>query len=116
MQTKLFLGASYNSFKMSIYAQIYDENGCFQNYTVYDDLVVVQVEPNPIYSIVTRLVNNDPTFNSKIILDSGSYLDSLQVIQSISSQLNEQSYYEKNFLWYNLSSKKAFLFVCFCLE
>jgi hypothetical protein len=51
-----------------------------------------------------KLVLADPFFSTNIILNQGSYLNSIQIIQKISSLLNVQSYSDKLGLLMNKSS------------
>jgi len=42
-----------------------------------------------------KLISGDPYFSTNILLNQGSYLDTIQIIQTISSLLNAQSYSDK---------------------
>ena len=55
-------------------------------------------------TIMDKLVLADPFFSTNIILNQGSYLNSIQIIQKISSLLNVQSYSDKLGLLMNKSS------------
>jgi hypothetical protein len=44
---------------------------------------------------MSKLISNEPRFETNQILKEGSYLSSLQEIQTISSLLNEQSLTDK---------------------
>lgn len=104
--TNFFAGPSWNSYKINIYVQVYDNNGAF---TVYDILTPVQVVPDltNLETTMEKLISSDPTFSTNIILNQGSYLKSIQILQTISSLLNAQSYSDKLGLMLN-KSKIAF--------
>ena len=94
LSTKLFSGAVYDSYQMNVYIQIYDNDTAFGVYeieqaiTVYPDFSNFQTE-------IEQLITQSPLFRTNIILNEGSYLQSIQEIQRISSMLNEQSLSDK---------------------
>jgi hypothetical protein len=94
LKTKLFSGAVYDSYQMNVYMQIYDNDTAFGVYeieqaiTVYPDFSSFQAE-------IEQLITQNPLFRTNIILNEGSYLESIQEIQRISSILNEQSLSDK---------------------
>jgi hypothetical protein len=75
---------------MNIYAQIYDDNGAFRVYQI-PDTIIVEPDFTFLSEIEQGLVSKNSSFETNKILNGGSYLPSLQVIQVISSLLNEQS-------------------------
>ena len=91
LQTYLFPGAVYNSYEMSIYAQVYDSGGA---YTVYEFPQPIMVNPDLLSNLTTvekYLISKDPTFSLNIALNQGSLLEIIQIIQKISGLLNDQS-------------------------
>ena len=95
IETNIFPGAVYDSYKMSIYAQIYDSNGAFATYDFSQQITVIPNIMSNLSLVEQRLVSNDPTFDTNIILNQGSYLDSIREIQKISSLINHQSLSDK---------------------
>jgi len=79
---------------MSIYVQVYDDYGA---YATYDIVTPVKIIPDltNFETIKNKLISADPYFGTNIILNQGSYLESVQIIQTISSLLNAQSYADK---------------------
>ena len=75
---------------MSVYVQIYDNDGAFTIYQI-TEFVAVNGENSNLESIMNRLLARDPRFSSNQILNEGSYLGSINEIQSLTSLLNEQS-------------------------
>ena len=92
--TKLFAGAVYDSYQMKIYAQIYDNDTSFTVYEIPQKVTVVP-EFSLLEEIMNKLIIRDTTFWTNIILNEGSNMPSLEVIQTISSLLNEQSLKDK---------------------
>ncbi len=94
LSTTIFSGAVYDSYQMNVYVQIYDNDTAFGVYeieqaiTVYPDFSNFQTE-------IEQLITQSPLFRTNIILNEGSYLQSIQEIQRISSMLNEQSLSDK---------------------
>ena len=88
---------------MNIYVQVYDNDGAFSVYDISNSITVSPDLTN-LEIIMDKLISNDPYFSANIILNQGSYLDSIQIIQVISSILNEQSYSEKSSMIANKSS------------
>jgi len=79
---------------MNIYVQVYDNNGAF---TIYEITTPVQVIPDltNLETTMSKLISADPYFSTNVILNQGSYLKSIQIIQTLSSLLNAQSYSDK---------------------
>ena len=90
-QTNLFPGAVYDSYKMSIYVQIYDINGAFSIFDFPQQITVIPDLMSNLTIVEERLILNDPSFDINILLNEGSYLDSIREIQKISGLLNEKS-------------------------
>ena len=92
--TTLFAGPLYNSYQIQIFVQVYDNNGAF---TIYDIMTPITVVPDftNFESIKDKLISADPIFSTNVILNQGSYLNNIQIIQSIASLLNIQSYSDK---------------------
>ena len=93
---------------MNISVQVYDNNGAFVTYKIQQP-IIVRPDLNNLETTINKLILPDLNFEANVILNQGSYLESLKVIQSISSLLNHQSYSDK--LGLILSDKsKTFLF------
>jgi hypothetical protein len=75
---------------MRIYVQIYDNDKAFTTYDIEQHIIVI---PNVSYlqAIKEYLILADSTFSVNKILNEGDYLQSLQLLQSLSSLINEQS-------------------------
>lgn len=103
--TNLFAGPSYDQFQMSIYVQVYDNNGAF---TMYEIATLVQVVPdlNNLELTMDKLISGGPVFATNIILNQGSYLNSIQIIQTISSLLNFESFSDK----FGINVNKSLIF------
>jgi hypothetical protein len=101
--TKLFAGPSYNSYQIHIYVQVYDNNGAFTIYNIPTPITLIPDLIN-LDSTMDKLISADPLFSTNIVLNQGSYLKSIQIIQSISSLLNAQSFSDKLGLILNKSS------------
>ena len=87
-----------------MFVQVYDNNGAF---TIYDIMTPITVVPDFINfeSIKDKLITADPIFSTNVILNQGSYLKNIQIIQTITSLLNIQSYSDKLGAILNKSSK-----------
>jgi len=98
--TTLLAGAVYNSYKLRLYAQIFDDDGAF---TIYHFNKTITVEPNFInYTVSLENLNSGNAFLSpNDILSQGSYLSSVQETQNIASLLNQQSLSDKLGLIFN---------------
>jgi hypothetical protein len=68
-----------------------------EHFTIYDIATQIKVIPDftNFESIKDKLISADPFFSTNIILNQGSYLNSIQIIQKLASLLNEQSYSDK---------------------
>ena len=94
LTTKLFPGAIYNSYQMNVYIQVIDEEGAFSTFKIEQPVTVIPDVTN-LKSMIQKIINEDPYFISNIILNEGSYLGSIQELQSICALLNEQSLSDK---------------------
>lgn len=105
--TSLFAGPSYDSYLVNIYVQVYDNDGAF---TIYDITTPVKVIPDltKINTIMDKLIFADPLFSTNVILNQGSYLNSIQIIQTISSLQNDQSFSDKLGILMNKNISSAF--------
>jgi len=92
--TRLFVGAVYDSYQMSVYVQVYDNDGAFTIYKIEENVTVVPDFSN-FQVTINNLIARSPSFSINKILNEGSFLTSLQEIQAISSLLNEQSLLDK---------------------
>jgi hypothetical protein len=88
---------------MSIYVQVYDNNGAFTIYEIATPITVLPDFTN-FETIKEKLISADPYFSKNVILNQGSFLNSIQIIQTISSLLNIQSYEDKLGIKLNQSS------------
>ena len=79
---------------MSICVQVYDNDGAFSLYDLEASITVLPDLSN-LNSIMNNVISANPFFATNIRLNQGSYLDSLQELQTISSLLNEQSLRDK---------------------
>jgi hypothetical protein len=79
---------------MSIYVQVYDNNGAFVIYKIQQP-IIVRPDLTNLETTINKLILSDLNFEANVILNQGSYLESLKVIQSISSLLNHQSHSDK---------------------
>jgi hypothetical protein len=103
--TRLFPG--YASNQATIYVQIYDNDEAFAVYEIRNPITIL-ADRNYFTKTVSRLISRDPALRTNRILNAGSYLPSLQEIQTISSLLNDQSLADKFGLISSL--KNTFLF------
>jgi hypothetical protein len=86
--TKLFAGAAYDSYKMYVYAQVYDENDAFTVFSI-DEPVIVVPDYNDVIVDRVKLKLESKT------LESETNLERIAGIQRISSLLNLQSLEDK---------------------
>jgi hypothetical protein len=93
-EVKLFAGAVYNSNQMNLYVQVYDNDGAFTIYEIPHCITVYPHESN-LTSLMNDLITENPSFDSNIILYAGSFKESIQEIQRISSLLNDDSISDK---------------------
>jgi len=89
-EVKLFAGAIYDCNLMNLYVQVYDNDGAFTIYEIPQSITVYPHETN-LTSLMNDLITENPSFDSNIILYEGSFKESIQEIQRISSLLNYQS-------------------------
>ncbi len=94
LETTFFAGASYNSYQLNLYVQIYDNDKAFAEFEVSPYITVVPDSSN-LQSTIDQLITENPYFSTNKILNEGSYLLTIQEIQRISSLLNEQSLSDK---------------------
>ena len=107
--TNLFAGAAYDSFKISrIYVQVYDDDGAFTVYEIATPILIVLPDMTSFLANMNDLISANPYFSSNVILNQGSYLSSLEEIQTIASLLNHQSFSDKLALNLNDSSTLFF--------
>ena len=92
LETRLFPG--YASNQAQIYVQIYDDNEAFAVYEIQNPITIL-ADRNNFTNTLSKLISHDPLFETNRILNDGSYLPSLQEIQTISSLLNDQSLADK---------------------
>ena len=92
--TNLFVGPSYDQFQMSIYVQVYDKDGAFTTYEIVGSITVLPDASN-LFIAMNDLISANPYFSTNIILNQGSYLNSLEEIQRISSLFNIKSQSDK---------------------
>jgi len=92
LATRLFPGYASNQAK--IYVQIYDDDEAFAVYEIQNPITIFADRTN-FTDTMSKLISNDPKFETNQILKEGSYLSSLQEIQTISSLLNDQSLGDK---------------------
>ena len=105
LETRLFPG--YASNQATIYVQIYDENEAFAVYEIQNP-ITIQADRNNFANTLSKLISRDPLFETNRILNEGSYLPSLQEIQTISSLLNDQSLADKFGLISSLKNTSLF--------
>jgi hypothetical protein len=79
---------------MNIYVQVYDNDGAFSVFEIVSPIKVLPDLTN-IDIDMEKLILNDPYYSKNIVLNQGSYLSSIQIIQTISSLLNTHSYSDK---------------------
>ena len=94
LETTIFAGASYNSYQLNLYVQIYDNDKAFAVIEVSPYITVV-LDSSNLQTIIDQLITKNPYFSTNKILNEGSYLLTIQEIQRITSLLNEQSLSDK---------------------
>jgi hypothetical protein len=94
LTTKLFPGAIYNSYQMNIYIQVFDSDSAFSVLKILGNVTVIP-DVNYLDSVINRIISSDPMFISNIILNEGSYTESIQELQSIAALINERSLSDK---------------------
>ena len=103
--TRLFPG--YASNQAQIYVQIYDNDEAFAVYEIQNPITIL-ADRNNFTNTLSKLISHDPLFETNRILNEGSYLSSLQEIQTISSLLNDQSLADKFGLISSLKNTSLF--------
>ncbi len=84
----------YNSYQIQIYVQINDNDGAFKTYEIEQPIIVMPDFQN-LELVKEKLILADTSFIDNIILNEGNYLNSIQVLQSLSSLINDQSLSDK---------------------
>ena len=106
---KLISGAVYNSYSLNVYVHVYDMNGA---YAVYEINQTITVIPDFVdfKEITQGIISSSPDSNLNTLLMQGVYLNIIQVLQGISSLLNEQSMSDKLglLLYHNSSHSNKF--------
>jgi hypothetical protein len=102
--TKIFSGAVYDSYKIQIHIQIYDNDVAFTTFEI-EQPIIVMPDLIDLQLIKEKLILADTTFIDNIILNEGDYLNSIQVLQSISSLINDESLSDKLSLTLNETIK-----------
>jgi hypothetical protein len=105
LETRLFPGYASNQAK--IYVQIYDNDEAFAVYEIQNQITILADRKN-FTNTLSKLISRDPLFKTNRILNEGSYLPSLQEIQTISSLLNDQSLADKFGLISSLKNTSLF--------
>ncbi len=105
LETRLFPGYAAN--QATIYVQIYDDNEAFAIYKIQTPITILAYRNN-FTNTLSKLISHDPLFETNQILNEGSYLPSLQEIQTISSLLNDQSLADKFGLISSLKNTSLF--------
>jgi hypothetical protein len=105
LETTLFPGYASNQAK--IYVQIYDNDEAFAVYEIQNPITILADRDN-FTNTLSKLISHDPLFETNRILNEGSYLQSLQEIQTISSLLYDQSLADKFGLISSLKNKSLF--------
>ncbi len=105
LETRLFPG--YTSNQATIYVQIYDNDEAFAVYEIQNPITIL-ADRNNFTNTLSKLISRDPFFETNRILNEGSYLPSLQEIQTISSLLNDQSLADKFGLISSLKNTSLF--------
>ncbi len=105
LETRLFPG--YASNQAIINVQIYDNDKAFAVYEIKNTITIFADREN-FTDTLSKLILRDPLFETNRILNEGSYLPSLQEIQTISSLLNDQSLADKFGLISSLKNTSLF--------
>ena len=105
LETRLFPGYASNQAK--IYVQVYDNDEAFAVYEIQNPITILADRNNFTYTL-SKIISRDPLFETNRILNEGSYLPSLQEIQTISSLINEQSLADKFGLISSLKNASLF--------
>ncbi len=106
LETRLFPG--YASNQAIIYVQIYDNDEAFAVYGIQNPITILADRDN-FTNTLSKLISHDLLFETNRILNEGSYLQSLQEIQTISSLLNDHSLADKFGLISRLKNESLFL-------
>ena len=97
LTAKLFPGAIYDSYQMSVYVQVYDDDGAYTTFNIADKVTVRPDENDltQLNTIMDKLVFGNVDFESNKILNEGSFLMRISELQRLSSLLNIQSLADK---------------------
>ena len=79
---------------MNIYIQAYDTDGAFTVFHVNHTVRVVPDVAN-LDTIIAKVIDGDPYFSSNVILHEGSFVASIQELQSVTALLNKRSLSDK---------------------
>jgi hypothetical protein len=105
LETRLFPGFASN--QATIYVQIYDNDKAFAVFEIQNPITIL-ADRNNFTNTLSKLISRDPLFETNRILNEGSYLPSLQEIQTISSLINDQSLADKFGLISSLKNTSLF--------
>ncbi len=79
---------------MQIYVQINDNDRAFTIYEIPEP-IIVSPDVSYLRAIEEKIILANSTFIYNIMLNEGDYLNSIQVLQTLSSIVNEQSLSDK---------------------
>ena len=94
LSLKLLPGAVYDSYKMRIFIQIYDNDGAFTIYQI-NNSIIVKPDVSNLATLINQLISMDKNANINAILSQGSTLLTIQQIIGVSALLNEESLSDK---------------------
>ena len=86
----LFADWKYNFNQMTMFVQIFDDDGAYSIYYLAQPINVIPDLTN-LTATMENLISNEPTFKSNKILNEGSFVSSIQEIQKMSSLLSYES-------------------------
>ncbi len=92
--TTILAGAVYNSYRLNIYAQIFDNDGAYAIYEL-NNFITVTPDLSNLSLTIDSIISRDPFFLSNQVLSQGSFLSSLQEFQKLASVINQQSLEDK---------------------
>ena len=101
--TSIFSGAVFDSYKLQVYVQIYDNGSAFTIYEIQPP-IIVQPDVSNLKLIQDRLLLEDMTFIDYILLNEGDYLESIKIMQCLSSLVNDESLSDKLSLAMNVGN------------
>ena len=94
MTTQLFEGAIYDSYRMRIYVQIFDDDDGFTIHSITQYVTVV-ADLSDLQTKMAQLVSASPNAEFNRNLNSGLQMLAVRDIQSLSAMLNSQSLSDK---------------------